>query len=130
MARIYRTTDRIKLKIDDIIVTISPLSASQKAEINTYHMDFAKGNIESATNAVVTAMKYAIKDIEGVEDADGKPYELEFDGDYLSDDCVSDLLNLELNGKLQTVACSLANGVPNDFDLEGVEFVKSGDSPN
>lgn len=130
MARIYRTSDRIKVKIDDTVVTIRPLTYHQKAEIQSHFLGFTQGDVTKATEAMVSAIKYAVTGIEGIEDCDGRPYELEFDCDALSEDCVSDLLNIEISDKLQQVCSSLLHGIPKGFvdnsgkPIEGVEIVK------
>lgn len=137
MARIYRTSDRIRIKIDGLIVTVSPLNYHQKAEIETYLIGFARGDVSLAAKAMVSAVKYSLKDIEGVEDADGKKYELEFEDGVVSDDCVSDLLNLDISTKLQSTCTAFLHGVPKSFHdqngepLEGVEFLDTrSESPN
>lgn len=134
MARIYRLTDRIKIKIDDLIVTVRPLSKDEKAEIlqSVIH-GRSKGDFKEATQGMVLALKYAIKNVEGIIDSDDKPYQLQFDENKnLTDDCISDLLNLEFHSKLTLVCISLARKIPEEFTdengkkLEGVEIIKTG----
>jgi hypothetical protein len=130
MARIYRKSDRIKIKIDDVTVTVSPLSAHEKAEIQKEMMAYLKGNIKSGQEGVILSLKYAVKDIEGVLDLDDKPYALKFESGYLTNDCVDDLLNMEITSKLAQVCGTLANGIPKDIvdkdgnKLEGVEIIR------
>lgn len=130
MARIYRTTDRIPVKVDDVTVLISPLTFEQKSEVQEAMMGFANGDVKAATRGVVLSIKYALKGIEGVEDADGKPYELSLENGCLTDEAVSDMLNLHCTEKLAIVCSSLLNGVPTGFKdndgnpIKGVEFVK------
>ncbi len=134
MARIYRLTDRIKVKIDDITVTIRPLSKDEKAEIQqSVIKGRAKGDFVEATRGIVLALKYAVKGIDGLIDSDDKPYQLQFDEHKnLTDDCVSELLNMEVTGKLTMVCISLANKIPDEFvdengiKLEGVDVIKAG----
>lgn len=134
MARIYRTTDRIQVKIDDITVTISPLTYEQKAEINSLMAGYVNGDIKAVTKGMATAVKYAVKSVDGLEDADGEPYQVEAEESGLSDDCVNDLLNLEMTEKLTNVCLTLLHGAPTEFvdndgkPLKGVEIVNKGKS--
>ncbi len=132
MARIYRREDRIPVRIGDITVKLSPLSIQQKTEIMQSAINGRKNaDYGEANKSVVLALKYAIKGIEGVEDSEGKPYVLQFEGESLTDACVGDLLNLGMTGKLTQVCISLANGIKDEFTdergekLEGVDIVKA-----
>jgi hypothetical protein len=132
MARIYRRTDRIKVKVDDITVSLAPLSAHQKAEITQLMVDGRlKTDVKKTTEAIMLAIKYSMKSVEGIMDADNKPYALQFEGDALTQDCLDDLLNMELSEKLQRICSNLSQGVPNKFTdergnpIEGVEVVSS-----
>lgn len=128
MARIYRVTDRIYVKIDDITVTIRPLKHVEKTEIQS-HM--AKLSAEGASEGVRLAMKYAICEVQGIVDSDNKPYKVELDEQGVSDECLEDLLNIGMDEKLQMVCVGLLAGVPKEFTdqknkpLEGVEIVRS-----
>lgn len=131
MAKIFKRTDRIPVRINEVVVHIAPLSIDQKVEIQDAAIKGrAKGDIKELTRSVTLAMKYAIKKIEGIEDSDGKPYQLQFDGENLSDECLVDLMNLEITDKLSSVCVKFMQGIPSEFTdasgnkLEGVEFVK------
>jgi hypothetical protein len=132
MARIYRKTDRIKVKIDDIVVTIAPLSIDQKTEVQTIMgRGHLKAEVGLLTKAVCLAMKYGIKDIEGLQTEDGTPYKLEFENDTVKDACLDDLFNLEMHEKLVLICSTLINSIPKQFTdrdgkpLEGVEIIRS-----
>lgn len=132
MARIYRRSDRIKVKIDDIQVELAPLSVDQKAEIQQLMFTGrTRGDIQSATKGMQLSLKYAVKSVSGVEDSDGNAYALSFDDQgNLQDSCVDDLLNLEVTEKLSLCCATLARGIPAEFTdnfgkkLEGVEIVR------
>jgi hypothetical protein len=129
VAKIYRTTDRISVKIDDIVVKISPLTYDQKAEIQTHMLGFTRGDIREATKGVVLALKYGLKHISGVENSDGASYELSFEDNMLTDECVTDLMNIPVGEKLTLICSALLAGVPEQFKdnkgnaLAGVEIV-------
>lgn len=57
-------------------------------------------------------IKYGLKGIEGIEDYDGKPYELEFEGDHLTDQCVDELFNFNQKDDFINIAWQLFNGMP------------------
>jgi hypothetical protein len=125
MAKIYRMSDRIKLKVDDLEVTIGPLSIHQKASVEEI------ASSASLIKASLEAMKYAIKDIKGLEDKDGKEYKIERDEEgYLTEDALNDIFNLENSYKLVAISLNLVNSIPDEFidvntgkPIEGVEFV-------
>lgn len=128
MSIVYRINDVIDLKINDLIVSISPLNYKVKADMQSYIM------AGKPMDAASVALKNAIKKIKGLCLPDGSEYELEFDASgCLSDSCISDLLNIPEATKLNIVAVSLINGIPQgEFidaetgkPLEGVKFVKT-----
>ena len=126
MARIYRMTDRIPVKIHDMTVKIAPLSYDVKSVcqgliLNGSHMA-----------AAVHALKNSVKGIAGLENADGSDYELEFENDQLTDQCIDELLNVQGSDEMQLVAISLLQGIPKEFTdpstgkpLDGVSFAEA-----
>lgn len=131
MAKIYKRSDRIAVKIKDITVKLAPLSIDQKAEIQQAMLNGrVKSDIKELTRGMVLSVKYSLKSIEGVTDSNDKPYALEFEGENLTDSCVNDLFNLEVKQELALVCSSLVKNIPNDFTdengqkLEGVELIK------
>ncbi len=125
MARIYKRSDRITVKIDTITVKLAPLSVDQKTEIQQAMLiGRAKSDMKEATKGIVLALKYAIKGVDGLEDSDGNPYKLKFEDDILSQESIDDLLNLEIAGKLSMVCAGMMNGIPKSFtDTEGDALV-------
>jgi len=126
MARIYKRTDRIVVKIDDVTLKLAPLTLAQKSEVQqALLLGHTKSDLREATRGVALAIKYSVKTIEGVVDTDGNPYQLEMSDGELTDACVDDLMNMELLDKLALVCSSFAKGVPTEFkDIDGVELVK------
>jgi len=125
MAKIYRMSDRIPVKIHDLKVVIGPLDIHQKMSVEEAA---ASSGLLKAT---IQAMKYAIKDIEGLIDKDGNEYELNRDPDgSLTDECLNDLFNIEHSYALSSVCLNLLTNIPDEFmdpntgeKLDGVEFV-------
>jgi hypothetical protein len=130
MSRIYRTADRIALKIDDLTVKISPLSLHQKTQIQQAMIDGKSENsLEKATQGIALALKFGLKDIVGLENADGSPYALQFDDSGLTEECINDLMNIQQRDKLILVCSSMANAIPSSFNIEGVEFISTAKEP-
>lgn len=132
MSTIYRTSDRIKVKIGEITVKLSPLSYMQKNEVQTH---LTSKNVDGLLKGAACAVKYAVKDIQGVQDSDGREYELEFEGDSLSEDCLNDLFNFHESQNLTTICMTLLDGIPKQFmdlqtgkPIKGVSIVKDGKS--
>jgi len=133
MTTIYRKSDRVRVKIDGVTFSLAPLSAHQKAEIQAAMLNGRRNmDIKEATQGVVLALKYSIKDVDGVFNTDGTPYRLQLDENKcLSEECVDDLLNLEITEKLSLVCSSLIRKIPDEFTnekgekMEGVEIVKT-----
>ena len=125
MARIYKMTDRIPVKVKSLHIEISPLSFDQKATCQSLIMS---GN---HMKAAVYAIKCSLKSIKGVENEDGSAYELDIENNELSNDCIDELLNLSESPEIQYVAMTLLSGIPKQFidpttgkPMEGVEFIK------
>jgi hypothetical protein len=132
MARIFRKSDRIAVKIDDVTVKLSPLTIHQKVETTqAMYNGQANADLRELTRGTVLALKYSVKSVEGVYDSDGKPYQLQFEGDSLTEECVDDLMNLQITKKLALVCAGMLNGIPEEFTdisgnkIDGVELVSN-----
>ena len=140
MAKIYKTSDRIKINIDDVVVTVSPLTIEQKTEVQALMAEGRiKGDYAMLTKGIVKVIKYSVKDIDGLENADGSKYKVELDNGVLSQETIENIFNIELHTKLTLVCSSLVGSFPTSFrdsngePLEGVSFAKSeaeASSPN
>lgn len=122
MAKIYKTTDRISIKIDDITIKVAPLSLSQKADVTSLMMQGQKETDYLKLNqAILKAVSYSLKSIEGLKDSNDEDYKLKFDGDVVSEDSLNDLSNCSVSEKILKVSSQLINGIPSDFKIDGVE---------
>jgi hypothetical protein len=122
--RIYRTSQKIEVKIEGISIYISPLSFHQKMELQTHMVAASQGDMDEAMKGVVKALKFSMKGIRGVtvEDHDGNEvdYELSFEDGELTEDCVNELLNMPVANKISAVCTSLLSGIQNQIlDHEG-----------
>lgn len=132
MAKIYRTTDRIKVKIGEIVVTIAPLSLHDKTEATKLIASGTSRKDYGVTHeGLIYLLKCALKDVSGFETSDNQPYKLQFEDGKVTDDCISDLFNHEVHEKLVMLCTSLVRGISNKLvdhegkEIEGVEFLKS-----
>lgn len=131
MAKIYRRSDKLKIKIDDITIEVSPLSVDQKSEIQELMVKGrVKGDVRAVNQGLSLILKYGLKGISGVETHNGEAYALKFENGELIDECISDLMNMEVSEKIALVCTALVNKIPKEFTdtngnkLEGVEFIK------
>lgn len=131
MARkVYKISDRVKVKIDDITIKIAPLSYETKCDIQA---QLINGDTLGIVKAAKMAIQCAVKEVEGIENADGSVYVLEFEGSNLTDDCVDDLLNIDQDNKLSFVCTKLLEGIPSSFvdpktgkKIEGIKIERQG----
>lgn len=122
MARIYRSTDKLMVKIGDSVqVTIAPMDYKTKNEVQSLMVESRKtSKLELANEGMRLALKSSVKGITGLVDGDGQPYALSFENNVLADSCINDLLNCEVTNELVFITSSLVNGVPSQFkDLQG-----------
>lgn len=125
--KIRKTTDKVSVKINDLVFKISPLTFDQKCSVQTL---LASGGAASILKASKLAIKYAVKDVEGLQNQDGSKYEVKFDEEGLSDETIDDLSNTEINDNLNYICITLLNGMPKRFEhpvtrqpLPGVSYV-------
>jgi hypothetical protein len=131
MAKIMKMSDRIKLKIGEIEVVIAPLSFSRKQDFASCTKIVGGKEEYDLGKAQYLYMKYSIKDIKGLENYDGSKYELQFSDESkseLTDECVDELMNIEIKQTLMNAMWQLLNGIQELKDpmtgekLEGVNL--------
>lgn len=122
--KVYRPSDKIKIKVDNLTFTIRPLTYHEKVEIQKYAV-LASSDFQSGMMAGYLAIKYAVVAVDGLETPDGSPFV--FTG---TDEDLDALFNLNATSDKLVAAClNLITGVPSEFkDLGGnklnnVEFV-------
>jgi len=133
MAKILKVSDRVNLRVGEITFTLSPLNYLQKQELAECTRMVGGEEVFDLLKAQVYYIKHSLKDIDGVEDFSGDRYELEFENDCLTDNCVSEILCLEEKEKLTIAAWQILNGIKDLVDpvsgkkLAGVKLeVESG----
>lgn len=127
---IYKTTDRVPLKIGKLTVWISPLSALQKTEILSCTKLRAGVDIVDVSKMALLTIKHSVKKLDGlngVKYADGSKVDLSFnDEGSLDDDSLTTLLQIIDYPKITAVAAQLlANGI-DSIDIPGVKVDAGG----
>lgn len=92
--KIIRASDKVKIKIGDISVTVQPLSYAKRIEQGNFVKIEDGKEKHDYTSQLIHVVKNSVKDIDGVQDASGEKIVLEFDGDSLTDDCASDVIGI------------------------------------
>jgi len=130
--KIFRSTDRLEVKIDDVTVFLAPLTFEQKSEVHGLMLKASEGDTQAGLLGARLAVKYAVKDIKGVEDYEGNTYKLDLKDNVLSEECLQDLVNSEISEKLQITSCTLLTGIPTkildpitNLPIEGVKIIKN-----
>lgn len=130
MAKIYKMSDRIKIKIGDVEFKLSPLNLDQKAEITEAMSKGRRGDTKSMIHGGRLLIKYSVKGVNGLQNQDGSAYSLNFENGILNDETSDELLNLDFAETLLMVCTNLVNKIPKEFTgidgtkLEGVTFIK------
>jgi len=123
----------LDIKVDDEIVrlTFKQLTYSEKANISSLTTTFKNGKvfIDSVMNTFYM-VKYALKDISNVKDNEGNEYKLSFDGEYLTDECVEEILAAKFSQSLILASSTMLESIPDEAvdpltgkKLEGVEII-------
>lgn len=98
-------TDRIPVRIGELTFWISPLSAGQKGILLAQGKMVSGEETEEAMRGAALVLKFSVKGVDGCKDATGGEYKCEFDPDgCLTDDCVSEILQLDGCAKLVRLA--------------------------
>lgn len=112
MFKIPRMSDRYRLKVDGVTFIIAPLSKDHKLEISQCG-DVSEGEfVQNIFKMQCLYLKHGLKDVLGINCFDETDYKLEFENDCLTEDCISELLNLPMHGKMMDAAWQFLNGMP------------------
>lgn len=96
--KILRLSERFKIDLEGVIVTIAPLSGSQKLEMTSMVRQNDDGKFYIDKNKQeLFLVKHSVKEISGLKDMDDQEYSLEFNGDKLADDCAEEVLGFLVN---------------------------------
>jgi hypothetical protein len=130
MPKILTMKDRVKLKLGKVEFTLKPLNVLEMNEVLSHKEIKAGEEVENVLLSSMAYLKFALKEAKGIKTYSGSDYELEFEGDYLSDNCASELMSLELGAEFYHAVQHLkTNSIPQkltyfgtDKKLEGVSL--------
>lgn len=114
MAKVLRLTDRVKITVKDVSFVIAPLDNGQKLEIGRAMRKNAGEDEINLVDSQHLYIKYGLKELHGVEDFHGNKYELRFEGDHLTDDCVSEICSMEQKTELMTECWKMMGGLDDE----------------
>lgn len=129
--KIYKLSDRIPIKIGDVIFKLAPFSQDQRTQIHGCYTHESGSQVEHTQKAMFLSIKFAVKEVEGLEYADGSKYDLKFEKDgSLTDECVNELLNMGKSVFLGLACLEFLNGIPEKIidrqtgkEIKGVEIL-------
>ncbi len=138
--KVLRRSDRIKITIRDTKAQIAegerfpvllefrlaPLTMAQKTEIKNCRQLQGGAMKVDGLKAVALATKYSLKEVTGLELSDGSPFPLAFEDaskNALTDECVDDLMNIELSNILSLACVNLTNNVYTELTLGNGEVI-------
>jgi len=117
---IYKSTDRIPVKIGELTFWLSPMKWGHKQEIIALITQKGGQEHSDATKQAFLTMKYSVKSVDGLKNADGSEYTLETDHDgILTDEATNELFQLDQMPLLTSVAAQWIQRV-REIELDGV----------
>ena len=100
-----------KIKIGDVTVHCKQLSYRVRAQIGTLFQTQKSGTeVQNMLSILFEVLRHSIVKVEGFENPDGSPFELQFDNGVLTEECLDQLLYVERVGDvLQLCASNFLN---------------------
>lgn len=130
MAIVYPIDHLVKIRIKDVTFHVRPLTGNEKIEI-TAMMTKQEGTlIENLAKTTYYMMRIMIKEVEGLQTPNGKKWSLRFKDAKITDECLDELTNIQLQKFLGPALNNFLAGVPSELlhpqtgeKLEGVEII-------
>jgi len=117
---VYRTTDKIPVKMGEHTVLISPLSHEQYAEV-TSKMRYEGGQVvQDQSSMIAAALRFSIKGFSTTAEVtfhDGRDFELEWDGDLLSKESLDTLYQILGTGTMAVIGTNVTAGTIKDLPI-------------
>ena len=123
-----------KVKIGDVVVYCKQLSYRVRSMIGArFHAQKSGTEMHDMVGLLFEVLRHSIVKVEGFVNPDGSPFELEFENDVLTENCLDSLMYVERVGDtLQLCASNFLNmKVPDKFlgvdgrIIEGVTIEKT-----
>ena len=118
---IFKTTDRVPVKIADVTFWISPLTLDQRRQINDLTKLSGGAEKVDGFSAAEYYVKFGVKSIDGLTLADGSAYQCAYGEDGTLDDAtLGDIFQLGCFSQLITACTNLSAIAANK--IEGVSI--------
>lgn len=129
---VYKTTDRIRIKIGELEFKLAPLTFDQKRQCSQSSRVESGKLIEDGLMTAYKSLHFSVKEVKGLINPDGTEYKLSFDdNNNITQDCIDDLFNFEFSERLMIACYNLVSGIPKVIidpvtgkPIEGVEIVQ------
>jgi hypothetical protein len=118
---------------EKLLFIFSQLDYFSRNEISILTTSYEGGKLSMNVGlAVFYNLKYALKEVRGFSDSEGKPYKLEFEQgrEVLTDKCINELLATPIQNELILAARDLGSNVPDEIldpitnkKIEGIEVI-------
>lgn len=117
---VYKTSDKIPVKIGDLTFMLSPMKWAHKQEIADLIKKRSGNDVLEPVKEAFLTLKYSVKAVRGAKCADGTDYELPIDENGIAtDEGVEDLFQFDSVPSLITVALTWFDKVK-EIKLDGV----------
>ena len=123
--KVLRLTDQVEIKFGDIVVTISPISREQKADISSCVKMHAGKEIVDYEGIAIKTIQYSVKNVTGLTDYNGENYNLFFEPGVktlpiLTEECAMELLGVFASTPITQALSQVVS--QNLSEIEGIEF--------
>lgn len=130
--KVYRLSDRLKLKIGELTFEVAPMTYGQKLEVSQAMTHQGGEQLQDVGKATYLTIKYSVKNVTGIVYPDGSKWKPRFEEDgTLTNELVEELLSLHIKDDLIFACISLMSDfggkVKNPTtgeELKGVEIVQ------
>lgn len=123
-----------KVKIGDVVIHCKQLSYRVRSTIGArFHMQKQGSEFQDMVGLLFEVLRHSIVKVEGFQNPDGSPFELQFENGVLMEDCLDQLMYVDRVGDVMQLCASnfLNMRAPEEFVgsdgriMEGVSIEKS-----
>ena len=96
-----------KVKIGDVVIHCKQLSYRVRSMLGAkFHQQKSGAEIQDTLSLLFEVLRHSIVKVEGFQNPDGSDYELKFDNDVLTEDCLDALMYVENVGDVMQMCAS------------------------
>jgi hypothetical protein len=123
--KILRTSDLVTLRANGIELDFSPLTYEKSIEVSDCTKVVAGETVIDGKKQTRLLIKYAVKEIRGATDFDGKPIELKAVNGEMKDEDITDAINILVHTPFVYPLSYISNSA-RPKGVEGVEILVNG----